>query len=273
MLISSLQNGRIKTIVRLNQRRERDEQRLTLVEGTREVARALQQGIIPQEAYLCPDLLSPETADTVAHLHHLSATAHLPLYEVTPAVFAKIAYREESGGLLLVVPYRQLNLTNLPLRPNPLFVVIEGAEKPGNLGAILRTADAAGIDGVIVSNTGESTDIHNPNVIRASLGTLFAVPVASAENPAILSWLRQHHIQIVVATPAAAEVYTAVNLTCPTAIIAGSEAYGLSPIWLTQSDIRVRIPMHGIADSLNLSISVALLLYEAVRQRQHPVTR
>ncbi len=265
--ITSLQNGRIKHVVKLSQRRYRDAQRLTVVEGVREVWQALAKGIIPQEAFICPDLL-PEDAETaVSRLQSMAREGRTQLFEVTTAVFAKIAYRGDSGGLLLTIPYLPASLEKLPHSPHPLFAVIEGAEKPGNVGAVLRTADGAGIDGIILSNDGPSTDLHNPNVIRASLGTLFSVPTAVADNATILHWLQQRQVQIVAATPEAETLYTAVDLTYPTAIVAGSEALGLSPFWQDNADHRVRIPMHGRADSLNLSISVALLLYEALRQR------
>ncbi len=265
--ITSLQNGRIKHVVKLNQRRYRDAQQLTMVEGVREVSRALAGGIVPQEAFFCPELLPAEAETAVSRLHALAQENRTQLFEVTTAVFAKMAYRSDSGGLLVTIPYLPAALDRLPIPPAPLLAIIEGAEKPGNVGAVLRTADGAGIHGVILSSDGPSTDLHNPNVIRASLGTLFSVPVAVADNATILHWLHQHHIQIVAAAPAAAEPYTAVDFTQPTAIVAGSEAQGLSPFWLSNAQRHIRIPMHGIADSLNLSISVALLLYEAVRQR------
>ena len=188
-LITSLQNSRIKNIVKLNHRRQRDARRLTIVEGEREVSRALQSGIIPPEAYICPELLSHETKYVWPRLQELSDARLTQLFEVTTAVFAKIAYRGGSGGILLVIPYLQTALNHLALPSPALIAVVEGAEKPGNLGAILRTADGAGVDGVIVSINGPGTDIHNPNVVRASLGTLFSVPVATAVNEDIIDWL------------------------------------------------------------------------------------
>ncbi len=265
--ITSRQNGRIKAIIRLNERRYRDEQQLTLVEGIREVTRAIQQGIVPQEVYLCPELL-PETAlPIVAHLRALADNGRTQLFEVTPAVYEKMAYRGDSGGVIIVIPYLSLSLGQLTTSALSLFAIIEGAEKPGNLGAILRTADAAGVDAVLLSSNGSGTDIHNPNVIRASLGTLFAVPVAVADNTQLISWLHAHNICMVATTPTATKLYTAVDMTQPIAIIAGSESDGLSREWLEHAGEKVRIPMNGIADSLNLSTSMAVMLYEAVRQR------
>jgi TrmH family RNA methyltransferase len=269
VLITSLQNQRIKKVVKLRQRRQRDAQRLTVVEGTREVRRALQQGIVPQEAFICPELAAgPESETAVTLLRQLSQTA---IHEVTPDVFAKMAYREESGGLLLVIPYWNRTLDDLSFSNEPPFLaVIEGAEKPGNLGAILRSADAAGAKGVILaSGAADSTDLHNPNVVRASLGTIFSVPVVSDSSVHVIHWLRQKGIQIITASPAATTPYTAVNLAGPVAIVMGCEAHGLSDEWLNAADQQVMIPMHGIADSLNLSVATALLLYEVVRQRQH----
>lgn len=273
MLITSLQNQRIKNVVKLRQRRQRDAQRLTVVEGAREVLRALQQGIVPHEVYICPELVTGQDGETaVSQLNQLPAAK---LFHVTPDVFAKIAYRGDSGGLLLVVPYWAYTLDDLAEKltasPAPFLVVIEGVEKPGNLGAILRTADAAGVESVILTRgAAESTDLYNPNVVRASLGTNFSVPVVSDSNDTVIQWLQQQGIQIITTTPAAQTRYTAVDLTAPTAIVMGSEAHGLSTQWLKAADQQVVIPMHGIADSLNLSVATALLLYEVVRQRQQP---
>jgi TrmH family RNA methyltransferase len=187
------------------------------------------------------------------------------LVTVTPAVFAKIAYREESGGLLLVIPYVTQPLARLSVAHAPFFTVIEGVEKPGNLGAILRTADAAGVDGVIVC--AGATDVHNPNVVRASLGALFTVPLAEAHTDVVIQWLQQQQIQIVAASPEGTQDYTVPDYRAPVAVVMGSEAYGLAPVWLSAAQAVVRIPMHGAVDSLNLSAATAILLYEVVRQR------
>lgn len=268
--VTSLQNARIKNIVKLNSRRHRDTLRLTVVEGIREAERALESHIIPREAYICPPLVAhAEAAGVVSALERLAETGRTQLFEVTPLVFAKIAYREQSGGILLVIPYFQRSLSDLPLSDLPFLPVIEGGEKPGNLGAIMRTADAAGVDGVIIS-TGEDlsgTDIHNPNAVRASLGAVFTVPVAVAPTTDTIGWLRQHRIRTVAATPDAAISYTAVDMTGPVALVMGSEARGLSAEWLAAADESVVIPMFGAVDSLNLSVAAALLLYEVVRQR------
>jgi len=264
--ISSLQNTRIKNLVRLSKRRERDEQRITIVEGTREISHALNAGYLPVETYLCPELVTDtESQALVATCESLADQGLTTLITVTAPVFGKIAYREDSGGLLLVMPYIARALADLPLRTTPFLTVIEGVEKPGNLGAILRTADAAGVDGVIVC--AGATDVHNPNVVRASLGALFTTPIAEASTESVIQWLHEQRIRIVAASPAGATNYTAPNLTTPVAIVMGSEAHGLSPLWLAAADAVVRIPMRGLVDSLNLSAATAILLYEVVRQR------
>lgn len=267
--ISSLQNQRIKQIVRLNNRRQRDQQKRTLVEGVREVSRALQAGLVPYEAYICLTLLDNDAEACMALLTQLADRGQTELFEVSPAVFEKIAYRGESGGILLVIPYFQPSLTDISLGQPPFLAVVEAVEKPGNLGAILRTADAAGVDGLIVCQSeGEAgTDIYNPNVIRASLGALFTVPTVTTTNGRVQQWLRENDIRIVAATPDGKRPYTAVDLTGPVAILLGSEAHGLSQDWLKAAYQQVVIPMYGAVDSLNLSVATALLLYEVVRQR------
>ena len=267
--ITSLNNPRIKNVVRLNNRRQRDARSLTVVEGHREAARALYAGIVPHEAYICPDLVAKSDDGNVSgSLRRLAQAGATQLFEVTSPVFEKMAYRGGSGGLLLVIPYLNYTFDNLSGTKIPFLVVIDGVEKPGNLGAILRTADAAGVDGLILTgDEATGTDIHNPNVIRASLGAIFTVPVIQASVNDAITWLRGQGIRIVATTPEADEAYTAVPLTGPIAIVLGSEAFGLGNNWLRSADLKARIPMYGVVDSLNLSVSTALLLYEVVRQR------
>ena len=190
--ISSLGNDHIKRVVKLNNRRFRNKHRLTIVEGTREISRALENGIQPQEVYLCPELIQdPQAQNIAARFTENASTAPYKLYEITPQLFHKIAYRGESGGILLVIPILDRQLEDLHLSNLPFLAIIEGVEKPGNLGGILRTADAAGVDSVIVCGDQKlnRTDIYNPNVIRASLGALFSVPTISVENGRLLKWL------------------------------------------------------------------------------------
>lgn len=264
--ITSRQNKHVKNVVKLRQRRQRDAQQLMLVEGVREIRQALASQLIPVMAFVCPPLLNGEGERVTAALRQLSQTHHIPLLEVTPPVYAKMAVRGQSGGLLLVLPYLRHTLADLS--GASFLAVVDGGEKPGNLGAILRVADAAGVDGVIVTE-GEAggTDIHNPNVVRASLGALFTLPVAAASTAEAIVWLRQAQISIIAATPDAETRYTAVNLTRPVALAVGSEAFGLSQAWLAAADEKVTIPMRGVVDSLNLAAATAVLLYEVVRQR------
>jgi TrmH family RNA methyltransferase len=264
-LITSPNNPRIKEVAKLDKRSVRDRERLTVVEGQRECSLALASGIQPVQAFICPQIGGTSLAPLLEQLRRMERERRLELFEVSPEAFAKIAYRGESGGILLVMPYLDTRLSRLPLRDTPFFVVVEGVEKPGNFGAILRTADAAGVDGVILVAGG--TDLHNPNVIRAGLGALFTVPVAEAAPDEAIQWLRRHGIRIVVTSPDATTRYTEVDLSGPVAIVMGSEAEGLGPIWFENADDKVVIPMRGAVDSLNLSVSTALLLYEVVRQR------
>jgi TrmH family RNA methyltransferase len=268
--ITSPQNPRIKRVVKLNDRRARDEARQTVVEGVREARLALGRGVVPAEAYICPELIDNREAETAArHLVAMGESGMSEVFYVSPEVFAKMAYRGESGGVLLVIAYRPVRLDDLRFQAVPFLVIVEEAEKPGNLGAILRTADAAGADAVIVPTppNRKGTDLHNPNVIRASLGAYFTVPVVTPGSDEAVDWLRRRDIAIIAATPEANVLYTATDMTGPVALALGSEAWGLSDTWLAAADWRVRIPMAGAVDSLNLSASAALLMYEVVRQR------
>ncbi len=283
LTITSPTNPRVKSVVRLADRRARDELRRTVVEGVREVGLALGRGVVPVEAYVCPELIAGAEAEAAArHLVALAGAGMTELFYVAPAVFAKMAYRGQSGGLLLVIAYPRRTLEEITFRGAPFVVVVEEAEKPGNLGAVLRTADAAGVDALLVptpeteflgrnsvskSAVSTGTDLHNPNVIRASLGAYFTVPAVAAPAAATIAWLRARGIAIVATTPATETVYTAAALTGPVAVVMGSEAWGLSETWLAAADMRVRIPMAGQVDSLNLSAATALVVYEVVRQR------
>jgi TrmH family RNA methyltransferase len=272
--ISSLGNDHVKRVVKLNSRRFRNQFQQTIVEGTREISHALEHGILPKEVYLCPELIQEPNAKKIAsQFRKNEELTTFKLFEVTPQVFQKMAYRGSSGGILFVIPIKEYQLEDIRLGNPPILAIIEGIEKPGNLGGILRTADAAGVDGVIVCYDQEqnSTDIHSPNVIRASLGALFSVPIVSVDNGRLLNWLHHQNIKIIATTPAAAKTYTTIDMTGPTAIVMGSEAHGLSSTWLKAAHEQVKIPMFGTVDSLNLSVSTGLLLYEAIRQRNKTV--
>ncbi len=244
---------------------------MTVVEGIREINSALQSGIVPHEAYVCPELITDAAEKAVySQLQSLAQTTNMALFTVTPELFAKAAYRGQSGGILLTIPYLHQTLKTLSLPEAPLLLVIDGGEKPGNLGAILRTADAAGVDAVIVTSQPDNrgTDIHNPNVVRASLGALFTRPVVEVPADELLPWLHQHEIAVAVLTPEGERPYTQTNLRGKIALVMGSEAYGVHPFWLSHADIRLKIPMFGTIDSLNLSVATAVVVFEAVRQRQ-----
>lgn len=255
MDISSVQNPRVKRLVKLREdKKARAEDGLTLVEGFDEIRLALAAGHTPQTILFAPELTSRSM--------EFPAGEHL---SVSRAVFEKISYRQNPDGWMGIFPIPQTSLDDLKLSKTSLIIVAESIEKPGNLGAILRTADAAGVDALLVCNP--RVDVWNPNVVRASRGAVFSVPVVACENAEALKWLKGGMTRIVAATPSAEEVYSAVNLKSPVAIAVGTEDEGLSDFWMTNADVKVKIPMMGKVNSLNVSVSTALILYEAVRQR------
>lgn len=260
--ISSLQNPRVKQLVKLRDRRPRDEAGVFLVEGYREIRRALEKNVPLQEVYFSPEWFLGENEPG---LLKTAEAAGAQLFELTRDAFAKVAYRERPDGLLAVAPQWKRALTDLALPPAPFLLVVEAIEKPGNLGTILRSADAAGCDAVIVCDP--VTDIFNPNVVRASTGVLFSVPLVVEESARVLAWLREMKVRAIATTPGAETLYTTANLRGPLAIVMGSEQYGLSEFWLTHADLTVRIPMAGHADSLNVAMATIITLFEAVRQR------
>jgi TrmH family RNA methyltransferase len=260
--ITSLQNPRLKRLVRLRGRRARDEERAFLVEGYREVRRALEKKVALGELYFSPEWFLGENEGALIALAR-EAGAHV--FELSKDAFAKVAYRERPDGILAVAPQWRRALGDLQLPAEPLILVVEAIEKPGNLGTILRSADAAGCHAVIVCDP--VTDLFNPNVVRASTGVLFAMPCVVEESTAVLAWLRGRGIRTVATTPSAKELYTDCDLTGPLAVIMGSEQYGLSEFWIRNADIPVSIPMAGQADSLNVAMAALVTLFEAVRQR------
>jgi len=261
-IITSLQNPRVKELVRLRDRRARDEAGRFLVEGYREIRRALERKVALSEIYYSPEwFLGANERELIARAEAAGAR----LFELSKDAFAKVAYRERPDGLLAVAPQWRLTLGDLALPASPLLLVVEAIEKPGNLGTILRSADAAGCQGVIVCDP--VTDLFNPNVVRASTGVLFSVPCVIGDGPGVLAWLRERKIRTVATTPAAPTLYTDADLRGPLAVVMGSEQYGLSEFWLGNSDLPVRIPMAGQADSLNVAMATLVTLFEAVRQR------
>jgi RNA methyltransferase, TrmH family len=260
--ITSLTNPRVKAAVRLRNRHERDETGLTIVDGAREVLRALDHGVAVAEAFVCRELIRSEDAGAaVDRLEVMGA----PIRDVSETVLAKIAFGDRSEGVVAVIQSPSTDLAALTLTDDPLIVVVEGVEKPGNLGAILRTADGAGTHALIAADP--RTDLFNPNAIRASVGTIFSVPLAAGSSGEVLNWLRAHAITPITARVDAQTIYTDVDLRGPVAIVLGSETDGLTATWHDPRVTPVRIPMRGTADSLNVSVAAAVLLYEAVRQR------
>ena len=260
--LTSVSNARVRTLVNLRRRRQRDQLGLMLVEGYEELSLALTAGVVPNSLYVCPELVRD-----VGNLRTVDEVAALgtEIVHVNTRVFERIAYRESPDGWLAVVRTVPTDLAALELSPNPLALVCESVEKPGNLGAMLRTADAVGVDAVIAAQP--ITDWGNPNVVRASKGTVFAVPVAAADSVDVLAWARKGGLRVISATPDTDTLFTDVDLSGPTVIAVGSEKHGLTDAWLDSADVRVRIPMAGLANSLNVATSAAIILYEALRQR------
>jgi TrmH family RNA methyltransferase len=259
MNITSLQNPRVKHIVRLrDEKRQRRADGLMLVEGWDEIQLALSAGHTPRMILSAPELVSRQI--NVAH-------PDAELITVTRAVFEKMSYRDNPDGWLAVFSIPQVSLDDLELGDSPLVIVAESVEKPGNLGAILRTADAARVDALLVCDP--RVDPWNPNVVRASRGAVFSVPIAERDNASALEWLKGRGVRILAATPSATEVYSDIDLRQPIAIAIGTEDEGLTDFWLSNADVKVGIPMMGKVNSLNVSVSTALIVYEAVRQRNH----
>jgi len=261
--ITSRQNQRVKDAARLRIGRERQHCGRFIIDGAREIVRAIAAGVRCLEAFMCDELgRSPIVDEAISTIR----ASGVETFEVTPDVFAKLAFGDREHGIVVVAEAPRRGLTDLSLPPNPIVAVLEGIEKPGNVGAILRTADAAGVDAVIVADG--RTDLYNPNTIRASLGTVFRKNVCEATAPATIDWLREKNLAIVAASPDADVLYHQVDFKPGAAIVLGSEAHGLTGAWRGAKITAVRLPMRGVADSLNVSTAAAVLLYEALRQRR-----
>lgn len=261
--IESPKNPRIKALARLHGRRDREREGRTLVEGTRETNRALQAGVAIETVFLAPALLTPEGFE----LRRVLAAADVAIVEVTNEAFERIGRRQGPDGVVALIrpPERTLAMLDLPV--DPLLLVAVDTEKPGNLGALIRSADAAGADALLcVGDAG--TDPWNPGVIRASMGSVFTVPVVAVTDDVARSWLRARDVRIVATAPGAEIDVWDADLTGPVAIVVGPEHHGLDVGWTDAAAARVRVPMHGTADSLNVSVTGALLLFEALRQRR-----
>ena len=258
--ITSLQNPRIKNVVKLTKAKERKQQNLFLIEGARELSLALMADYEIDMVFICPELF-----EKTEYPHVLESIPDNKLYEVSINVFEKIAYREGSDGLLTIAKPQLHSLANLKLGDNPFIIILEAVEKPGNLGAILRTADAAQADAVIVCDP--ATDLYNPNAIRSSVGCLFTVQTAVCTSQDALDYLRRMKIKTFAAELRASQWYQDSDFSAPSAIVMGTEADGLTDFWLDNADARIKIPMRGKIDSLNVSVSTAVLAFEAMRQR------
>lgn len=254
-LITSVQNQKIKQLLALQEKsRLRRETGLFVVEGRRELEHCLSAGFEPECLFICPEIGS-SFADGFPGKR----------IEVSKEVYSKIAYREGTEGVIAEIRAKERPLEKLELGENPLIAVLESVEKPGNLGAVLRSADAAGVDAVVICDP--LTDLYNPNLIRASLGAVFTVPVAVCSSDEAISFFKQRGISILTAQLQDSELYYDTPMTGPTAIVMGTESIGLSNVWREAADAHIRIPMSGELDSLNVSVSAAILLFEAVRQR------
>jgi TrmH family RNA methyltransferase len=263
-IITSAQNPKIKALLQLQQKSSsRRQQQLFVVEGRRELMHCLSKGYKADTIFLCPEILKAEKEyDSL-----LSALPMCNTLSVSARVYERIAYRGGTEGVVATIRMKNHGLQTLPDDTlSPLYVVLESVEKPGNLGAILRSADAAGVDAVIVCDP--LTDLYNPNLIRASLGGFFSVPTVVCSSQECISYFKQKGIRILTAQLQDSSLYYDTDMTKPTAIIMGTEATGLTPQWRKAADAHIRIPMLGILDSLNVSVSAAILMFEAVRQRQ-----
>ncbi len=255
-IISSVKNPKVRRLTDLQQKStERKDSGLFVVEGRRELQHCISAGLEIDTVFYCQEIYGG-VPDVKCH-----ATV-----QVSPYVYSKIAYRGGTEGIIAEVKARQHKLDNLHFDKTPLVIVLESVEKPGNLGAVLRSADAAGVDAVIVCDP--LTDLYNPNLIRSSIGAIFTVPCVACESAQCIEWLQRNGIQILTAQLQDSKAYYDTDMTRGTAIVMGTESTGLTQIWRDAADAHIRIPMLGSLDSLNVSVSTAILLFEAVRQRQ-----
>lgn len=256
--ITSTQNPKVKSLLALEKPRERRNQQLFVIEGKKEIGLALETGYKIDSVFFCDEIISLNDVSKLFKDEKL-------LIPVSKDVFDKIAVRENSGGMIAVAEQKLHSLDQLTLSKNPLVLVLESVEKPGNLGAILRTADASGVDAVIICDP--QTDFYNPNVIRSSIGCIFTKQVAAATSEDTLSWLKRNNISIYCTYLKASKGYHLTDYTKPSAIVMGTEATGLSDVWVKNSDANIIIPMQGKIDSMNVSTAAAVVVFEAKRQR------
>ena len=261
LVITSPQNPRIKKLLELQEKsRTRRNDNRFVIEGPREILLALAGGYRIESLYFCPQLINTEEAEQA-----INKAGNAEQIELSLAVFEKLAYRKTTGGLIAVALMKSLGLEDIKLSNNPLVLVCEGVEKPGNLGALLRTADAARIDALIICDP--KADFYNPNVIRSSVGCVFTQPLAAATSEDTIAWLRQKGIKIYATALTASVRYDRVNLKKSSALVMGTEATGLTEVWLKASEQNIIIPMRGVIDSMNVSAAAAVVVFEAARQR------
>jgi TrmH family RNA methyltransferase len=259
--ITSLQNPFIKQIILLKEKsRARKKTGLFTIEGKRELSLAIKGNYKIETLFYYPGLFSTSEAEALSHYN-------IDVIEITKEVYQKIAYRDTTEGVIAIAKTKDNKLESLSFKnPNPLILVAEAPEKPGNIGALLRTADAAGIDAVFIANP--KTDLYNPNIIRSSVGCLFTTAIATGTTSEIISFLKEKNINIYGAALTASVAYQTIDFKKSTAIVVGTEATGLTNEWLENTTKNIIIPMRGAIDSMNVSVSAAIILFEAVRQRQ-----
>lgn len=261
LTISSVQNPRVKAAAALHGRRERRQEGLMLVEGYHELSLAWQAGMRLRSLFFCEELMKPDERSLLSSM----VTTGVECIEVSVPVLEKIAYREHPDAWLGVAEIPQNVLSSFTLPQNPLVVVVEGVEKPGNLGAILRSADAVGASLVLVCDG--KTDAWNPNVVRASKGSIFSVPVVETTSVEAVAWLREHGFSVFAATPSAQKLHWEVNLCGAVGIAVGAEKEGLTQSWMSPPHVNIKLPMHGHVNSLNVAQAFTAVAYEAIRQR------
>ena len=263
-IITSPQNPKIKTLLELQEKsKARRREGLFVVEGVRELMHCISAGYRIHSLFVCMDIVSEESLSYIERETGLKSCFSIPGH-----IYEKVAYRGSTEGVIAELKCKSHTLEDLKIKKNPVVVVLEAVEKPGNLGAILRSADAAGIDAVIVCDP--LTDLYNPNLIRSSIGGIFTVPTAAASSEEAIKWLKDRNIKIYTAQLQDSDWYYNTDMTKGTAIVMGTEATGLTEVWRKAADAHIKIPMLGRLDSLNVSVSAAILMYEAVRQRNAP---
>lgn len=265
--ITSAQNPKIKALLELQEKsKARRKEGLFVVEGRRELLHCIEAGYVPYTLFICRDILGEKESDEIfGAVEENFPGKECIVIEIPLQLYEKVAYRGGTEGVIAEMRCRNMSLESLELKENPLVVVLESVEKPGNLGAVLRSADASGVDAVIVCDP--LTDLYNPNLIRSSIGAIFTVPVAAATSEDAIRWLKERDIKIYTAQLQDSEWYYDTDMKGGTAIVMGTEATGLTDIWRKAADTHIKIPMLGRLDSLNVSVSAAILMFEAVRQR------